>query len=85
MAASIGQETSNLKARLLGDGLVPIDSALGRHRDKARCLAFTEDRQWVGYGMNHLDLLNHAEVYAQLVRWLAPGSPVSSVRSLVVR
>jgi pimeloyl-ACP methyl ester carboxylesterase len=84
MAASVGQQTGNLKARLLGDGLVPIDSALGRHRDKARCLAFAEDRQWVGYGMNHLDLLNHAEVYTQLARWLAPCSPVSTVRSLAV-
>ena len=85
IGAGLGQETGDLKARLLGDGLVPIDSALGRHRDKSRCLAFTEDRQWVGYGMNHLDLLSHPEVYAQLVRWLTPAVAVSSVRSLVVR
>ena len=76
VAASTGQQTGDLKDRLLGDGLVPLDSALGRHRDPRRCLAFTEERQWVGYGINHLDLLCHAEVYAQLRRWLDPASPL---------
>jgi pimeloyl-ACP methyl ester carboxylesterase len=73
IAASIVPQGSELKERLLGDGLVPLPSALGRHRDLERCLAFDEDRQWVGYGINHLDLLGHPEVYAQLRRWLAPG------------
>jgi len=76
VAASTGQQTGDLKDRLLGDGLVPLDSALGRHRDPRRCLAFAEERQWVGYGLNHLDLLSHAEVYAQLKRWLDPASPL---------
>ncbi|MBL8344807.1 MAG: alpha/beta hydrolase [Rubrivivax sp.] len=64
----------DLKGRLLGDGLVPLDSALGHHRDPAHCLAFAEDHQWVGYGMNHLDLLGRAEVYAQVRSWLAAGT-----------
>jgi hypothetical protein len=72
-AASLGQPGSgNLKGRVLGDGLVPLDSALGRHRDAARCLAFTPEHLWVGHGMNHLDLLGRPEVYAQLRRWLEP-------------
>jgi hypothetical protein len=33
-------------------------------------LVFAEGRQWIGYSMSHLDLLNHAEVYGQLRRWL---------------
>jgi pimeloyl-ACP methyl ester carboxylesterase len=70
VAASIGQRDGDLKDRLLGDGLVPLDSALGQHRVPARCLAFAPERQWVGYGVNHLELLGHAEVYAQLKRWL---------------
>ena len=69
-AASTGQRNGDFKDRLLGDGLVPLDSALGRHPDPLRTLAFDEDRQWVGYGMNHLDLLNSAELSAQLRRWL---------------
>jgi len=69
-AACIGAQGDDLKGRLLGDGLVPLASALGRHADPARTLAFREDRQWVGYGMGHLELLNRPEVFAQLRRWL---------------
>jgi len=73
IAASVGQQIGDLKDRVVGDGLVPLDSALGRHRDAARCLAFPEDRQWIGYGINHLELLGHPEVYARLSGWLAPA------------
>lgn len=70
VAASVGQRGGDLKDRLLGDGLVPLDSALGRHQDAARTLPFAEDRQWIGYGINHLELLNRAAVYARIRQWL---------------
>ena len=57
--------------RLLGDGLVPLDSALGRHANAGRCLSFDKTNSWVGYGMSHLDLLGHPAVYARLRDWLA--------------
>ena len=72
IAASTGKRTGDLGDRLLGDGLVPVASALGRHADPTRALAIPADRQWVGYGMNHLDLLDHADVYAKLRDFLAP-------------
>lgn len=53
-----------------GDGLVLVDSALGRHSDPALALEFPEDHRWVGEGIAHLDLLSRAEVYAQLRAWL---------------
>ena len=71
LAATTGRRDGDLKDRLLGDGLVPLDSALGRSADTARALAFPPAHQWVGYGMNHLDLLGRPEVYAQLRAWLA--------------
>jgi pimeloyl-ACP methyl ester carboxylesterase len=58
------------RAKLPGDGLVSVDSALGRHRKPELTLAFPETHQWIGFGMGHLDLLNRAEVYATLRRWL---------------
>jgi hypothetical protein len=66
IAASTGRRPDDLGDRLLGDGLVPVASALGRHADPARALAFAPQQQWVGYGMNHLDLLNRREAYAAL-------------------
>jgi pimeloyl-ACP methyl ester carboxylesterase len=70
LAATLGKRRGRVAERLVGDGLVPLDSALGRHRDAARTLALPEDRQWVGYEMGHLELLGRPEVYAQLRKWL---------------
>ena len=48
------------------DGLVPIASALGRHEEASRTLAFPEAHCWVGDGMSHFDLLDSAAVYVRL-------------------
>jgi pimeloyl-ACP methyl ester carboxylesterase len=57
--------------KLRGDGLVPVDSALGRHKKAGLVLGFPEDHQWIGHGMGHLDLLNRREVYETLRSWLS--------------
>lgn len=69
-AAVRSAKRSLLSERLIGDGLVTLDSALGRHRDSTRRLSIPRSRQWVGYGMGHRELLNHADVYRQVVAWL---------------
>ncbi len=69
-AACLAARDGPLAQRLIGDGLVPLDSALGRHPDRARVLAFAPQRRWIGYGMGHLALLGRAEVAEQLLRWL---------------
>lgn len=71
IAATLGVREDSPAARLLGDGLVPLDSALGRHDEVDRCLSFDESNSWTAYGMNHLDLLGRAEVYERMARWLA--------------
>ena len=55
---------------LLGDGLVPLRSALGQDKDPDRSLDIPESRQWIGYGMHHLDLLDSPAVADQLRKWL---------------
>jgi hypothetical protein len=57
--------------RLLGDGLVPVDSALGRHPDPRLDLAIPPKRQWVRYNTGHLELLWQPEVFAQVREWLS--------------
>jgi pimeloyl-ACP methyl ester carboxylesterase len=71
IAATTGRRERDLSDRLFGDGLVPIRSALGRHQKADRALAFPESHQWIGYGMNHLDLLDRPEVFATLRDWLS--------------
>jgi pimeloyl-ACP methyl ester carboxylesterase len=71
VAATTGRNAGDLSGRLLGDGIVPLASALGRHANARLALKFDESRQWVAHGATHLDLLSRTEVYAQIKRWLA--------------
>lgn len=69
-AAVRAAKRSLLSERVIGDGLVTPDSALGRHSDSKRTLAIPKSRQWVGYGMGHRELLNRPEAYEQISSWL---------------
>ena len=57
-------------SKLRGDGLVPIASALGDHADHAFDLRISRSHRWVGYGINHLEMLGSDEVYARVEGWL---------------
>jgi pimeloyl-ACP methyl ester carboxylesterase len=56
--------------RLRGDGLVPVDSALGRHARPELHLGFPEEQCRIAFGTGHLHLLGEP-VYATLHGWLA--------------
>ena len=58
---------------IVGDGLVPLHSALGQHDDPRRNLAFEKASQWIVYQTNHLALLSNPAVTRQMLRWLSPG------------
>lgn len=60
--------------RIPGDHLVPVDSALGRHRSPALTLAFPEAHQFIAWNTGHVELLSRPEVYATMLGWLSsPG------------
>ncbi len=71
VGGSIAKKASTLSEQLLGDGLVPLRSALGQHANPRRNLPILESQQWIGYGMNHMDLLDSPEVYEQVRQWLS--------------
>jgi pimeloyl-ACP methyl ester carboxylesterase len=71
IAATTGRKVGDLSDRFLGDGLIPLRSALGRHKKSDLTLSFPEAQQWIGYGMNHLDLLSQPEVYEEIRRWIS--------------
>ncbi|MCZ8219793.1 MAG: alpha/beta hydrolase [Acidovorax sp.] len=73
VAATLATRRSPVAERLVGDGLVPLHSALGIHDDAGRGLGFAKDRQAVFYRLGHLALLGDAGVARQLVKWMAPG------------
>jgi len=72
VAATTEEKRSAMADRLIGDGLVPLNSALGLHDDPRRCLAFPDSSQRIEYRTNHLGLLSSPDVTGQLVDWLDP-------------
>jgi PGAP1-like protein len=70
VAATLAAKRSLLADRLVGDGLVPLNSALGVHSVPTRNLAFAKSSQMVVYKTNHMAMLGSAEVGEQLVVWL---------------
>lgn len=71
VAGALGGTEQDVRTRLLGDGLVPVASALGRHFEPTRALAFDESRAWIAAHCNHWDLLDRADVAAKLREWLS--------------
>jgi len=57
-------------ARIRGDGLVPVDSALGRRRGTAG-LGLPDANCRILYGTGHFDLLERAAAYESMKHWLA--------------
>nr|WP_316640082.1 alpha/beta hydrolase [uncultured Roseateles sp.] len=72
LAGSLSPKTpAGRAADWLGDGLVPVASALGLHEQPDRDLQIPAAHQWVARGVNHLDLLSDKGVYRRLRQWLA--------------
>ncbi|MBK9344969.1 MAG: hypothetical protein IPN06_00375 [Burkholderiales bacterium] len=67
------KNTAEIRGKLFGDGLVPLRSALGHHKDENRALTFSEGHSKVFYGLSHLGLLDSQDVYAQLQQWIGNG------------
>lgn len=70
IAASTASKRSPISERLIGDGLVPLQSALGQHSDPQYDLKFAKSCVFVAYNMNHLALLNSPVVTRKLLQWL---------------
>ena len=71
IAGTTGQQNGDLRDRLLGDGLVPLDSALGRSDDPQQALNFPDNRQIILYSTNHMQLLSSVAAYNAMRSFLA--------------
>ncbi|WP_166653881.1 lipase family alpha/beta hydrolase [Tahibacter aquaticus] len=69
-AATLAGSTDGTRARWIGDGLVPVPSALGQHPDPLQSLQLPASQRHVFRGIGHMDLLINSLVYAKLKEWL---------------
>jgi len=70
IASCLGHKLDDDKNLKLGDGLVPVSSALGESTQGQQALNYQEENKWVGVGINHLDLLMHPQVTGKLEQWV---------------
>lgn len=70
VAGSLGSGQGRASEWLLGDGVVPVGSALGQHDDPDWRLDFAAERRTVVYRTGHLALLSSTEVERLLLQWL---------------
>lgn len=70
IAASMEATATDIPLTQLGDGLVPIKSALGLHKNAAQSLHFKPNNTWIVYQCNHFDLLDSLEVYQKMQAYL---------------
>jgi pimeloyl-ACP methyl ester carboxylesterase len=68
VAATTGKRDRDWRDSLLGDGLVPVASALAVQGNVS---VFPKARHHVAYETNHMQLLNDQSVYQRLHEWLA--------------
>jgi pimeloyl-ACP methyl ester carboxylesterase len=61
---------TRVREKIIGDGLVPVASALGQHSNPKRTLRFAKKNQRVLHNTNHMDLLKHAQVYPALLAFI---------------
>ena len=71
IAGTTGQSAGDLQDRLLGDGLVPLASALGEHADPQLALNFPADRKVTLFATNHMQLLSAEPAYEAVKAFLA--------------
>ena len=69
IAAAIGRAPTPRRDQLIGDGLVPVPSALGEHRDSRLQLVFPRSHQWTARATSHFGLLGPGPVYERIRGW----------------
>lgn len=71
VAATTAERATGRRSRWIGDGLVPLGSALGEHRHSSMALAVPAAHRLVITGADHWDLLSRLDVSDALRYWLA--------------
>jgi hypothetical protein len=71
IAAQLGHSPASRRDQLIGDGLVPVPSALGHHHDSRLKLTFQRSHQWTARGTSHLGLLRSGPVYQRIRDWFS--------------
>ncbi|MFK8011867.1 MAG: lipase family alpha/beta hydrolase [Marinicellaceae bacterium] len=70
IGTTTSEYASEFHEKVVGDGLVSIDSALGVHQDKKLNLNIPKANQWTGTEINHMQLLSNEKIYQVIKGYL---------------
>lgn len=73
-AACVGRHLLDPKGYIFGDWLVHSGSAVGNHADARKKLTLPPAHCRIFHEKSHLDLLNDAEVHAQVIDWFSAAA-----------
>lgn len=71
VAGTLAKPGSVVSEKLLGDGLVPVESALGKHSLREHSLAFKAAHTYLAHNTGHMALLHSAQVREKVLTWMA--------------
>jgi pimeloyl-ACP methyl ester carboxylesterase len=75
LAATLAERPGRVHSAVIGDGLVPLASALGEHPQPSLALQVPKAHRRIITSCGHLDLLCHEQARAQLREWLGATRP----------
>jgi len=70
VAATLDDKPDSARSRRIGDGLVPVPSALGQHENPALHLPIGPEHRFVATATGHVELLRDPRVGRQVFDWL---------------
>ena len=70
IGTTTSEYVSKFHEKVVGDGLVSINSALGVHKDKKLDLNIPKENQFTSSEINHMQLLSNKEIYLVIKSWL---------------
>ncbi|MFK7773528.1 MAG: esterase/lipase family protein [Saprospiraceae bacterium] len=70
IAGLVGKSTTSISAKLRGDNMVSVKSALGKHKKPSKSLNFKKENTWIAEETNHSELLSNLKVYEKIKSWM---------------
>lgn len=70
IAGVVGKKTASISSGLLGDKMVRVKSALGKHGKKSKNLLFKKEHTFIAYETSHIELLSNLKIYEKMKIWL---------------
>lgn len=70
IAAVSGKKSLVKPSQLLGDKMVFVKSALGKHKNTDKDLNFKKVNTYISYETNHVELLSNPKVYSKIKSWI---------------